>query len=254
MDKLNMIYATEDPDYRSSSIKFGICMATYMRRNGKSPFYLKRSLNLIKNQTGTNWHVYLVGDRYTNNDEFESCLVDFPKDKLTYINLPVAMERDNMPKNINLWKVGGSNAFNHAHQMALNDNCDYILHYDDDDLYHPKKIQILNYVLSLYPDASCLFHYSTHVNRQRLPKENYTTITKVRPNLYNVIHSSLCIHKSIIKDFKFDGYAPDKIEYDCGDHQCINFLHDKLNTDPIKYSVFIPVLLCIHEVECEALR
>jgi hypothetical protein len=254
MDKLNSIYKSEDPDYRSSSIKFGICMASYMRHNGKSPFYLKRSLDRIKNQTATNWHLYLVGDRYENNNEFESCLAEFPKDKLTYINLPVAMERDNMPKSEELWRVAGCNAHNHARHMALIDNCDFILHYDDDDVYHLKKIQIFNYTLSLYPDASFLFHYSNYLNIINLPREHYTTLTKVRPNPGNVIHSSYCIHKSIVQDFNFDGYAPNKQHYLEGDIQFLNFLHGRLNQDSTKYCVFVPYLLCVHETEREGIR
>jgi len=256
MDIPNSIYTTDDPEFRSSPIKFGICMATYMRRNGKSPFYLKRSLDCVKNQTATNWHLYLVGDRYENNAEFESCLAEFPKEKLTYINLPVAMERDNMARSEELWRVAGSNAFNHAHQMALNDNCDYILHYDDDDVYHVKKVQLLNYTLSLYPDATFLFHYSNYLNNTNLPHEQYTTLTKVRPTPGNVVHASYCIHKSIIHDFKFDGYAPHKRAHNYleGDIQFLNFLHGQLNQDPIKYCVFIPYLLCVHETEREGIR
>ena len=228
-------------------------MATYQRKNGRSPFYLKRSLDAILAQTATNWHLYLVGDKYEDNAEFLDCIACFPKDKITAVNLPTAPERENILDTKDLWKVAGSNAINHAHELALADGCEYILHHDDDDPFHPKKVQILNYVLSLYKEPTCIFHYSTYMD-SILPREQISFLwpNNLQPKLANVIHTSLCIHKSVASEFRYDGYRVEKKTYElCGDMQLIRYLNILFAADSTKYSIFIPLLLCNHDVEGE---
>jgi len=256
-----IIYNTEHAEYRigpvkygiSIPVKYGICMATFQRKNGKTPMYLKKSFEALLKQTATNWHLYLVGDKYEDNEEFIRCISTFPKEKITAINLPTAPERENI-KNVNqLHSVAGCNAFNKAIELALADGCEYILHHDDDDPFHVKKVQILNYVLSEYIDPTCIFHYSTHLNNTILPREKITNISKnnLRPMPGNVIHTSLCIHKSVASVFRYDGYRPNKIEYECGDIQLINYLSNLIVSDSKNYTVFVPLVLCSHDIEGE---
>jgi hypothetical protein len=211
-------------------------------------------LNAILNQTATNWHLYLVGDKYENNDEFLACVESFPKDKITYVNLTSANERENITKKDDLWKVAGSNAYNHCHQMALDDGCTYLVHHDDDDFFIDKKIQILNYTLSLHPDPICIFHYSKHLGGV-LPRGECNEIksslenTYYLPNPCNVNHSALTIHKSVALSFKYDGFRPGKTKYECGDIQLLEYLRNTVFNDRKKYTVFVPLLLCVHDVQ-----
>lgn len=252
MEKL--IFDGDIPEFRTGPEKFGICMATYQRKSGKTPSYLKRSLDAILSQTATNWHLYLVGDKYENNDEFLECISSFPKDKITYKNLTYAHERENIAAGHNLWMVGGCNAMNTSHQMALEDGCSYIVHHDDDDFFSSKKIQILNYTLSLHPEPICIFHYSKHMG-SALPRIECNEIKSTLENTYylpmpcNLNHSSITIHRSIALDFKYDGFRPGKTHYECGDIQLINYIRNTVFTDPKKYVVFIPLLLCVHDVQ-----
>lgn len=252
MEKL--IFNGDVAEYRTGPAKFGICMATYQRKSGKTPAYLKRSLDAILSQTATNWHLYLVGDKYENNDEFLSCISAFPKDKITYMNLTSAHERENIPSGQPLWMVAGSNAYNQCHKMALADDCTYIVHHDDDDYFSNKKIQILNYTLTLHPEPICMFHYSRHMHcilpgqavegiRSTLETTNYL------PLPCNLNHSSITIHKSVASSFEYDGFRPGKIHYECGDIQLINYIRNAVFNDPKKYVVFVPLLLCVHDVE-----
>jgi glycosyltransferase involved in cell wall biosynthesis len=249
------IYNTDVPDYRTGPNKFGICMATYKRKNGKSPYYLSKSLNALLNQTATNWHLYIVGDKYEDNDEFLKCISIIPKDKITAVNLPSAPERENITNLMDLWRVGGCNAFNHAHQLALADNCDYILHNDDDDSFHIKKIQILNYVLSIYNNPSFIFHYSTYLHGN-LPREKVITISKnnLQPRESGLIHTSFCVHKSFMVKFQYEGYIPNKINYTCGDVQFMSHIRKMLSENIENYTIFIPLMLCYHDQEQEVLR
>ncbi len=55
-------------------MKIGIIISTYQRKDGKTPFYLNRTLESILSQTYKNFKIFLIGDRYENPEEFESYL------------------------------------------------------------------------------------------------------------------------------------------------------------------------------------
>jgi len=254
LDKtLQRIYNSDTDLYKESTMKYGICMATYQRRNGKSPNYIIRSFNSILSQSASNWHLYLVGDKYEDNDEFNKIVSLFPKEKITYINLPNAIERENVENSFELWKIAGSNAFNVANNMALKDGCDYILHYDDDDIWHPKKIQILNFICTIYTTPAFIYHYSTHVNPKVIPIEKITTLGKntLLPRSCNVIHSACCAHKSIFNEFKYEGYVPGRTQFECGDQLFLNYVNNYIKEQPDKFCIFIPIFLSNHDTELE---
>jgi glycosyltransferase involved in cell wall biosynthesis len=51
-------------------MKLSIVIATYQRKDGSTPRLLTRALDSIFSQTYQNFKIYLIGDRYENNDEF----------------------------------------------------------------------------------------------------------------------------------------------------------------------------------------
>lgn len=226
-------------------------MASYYRPNGSSRQYLRRSLDSIVNQTATNWHIYLVGDKYEDNAEFEELAKTVSADKITYMNLPNAPERENLT-GLDRWRVAGSNAFNCAHTLALSDGCDYLLHVDDDDVWLSKKIQVLNYICYTFDNPVFLFHYSTYMENTLLPPERFQDIQLnnllVMPS--NAIHSSFCAHKSVMSGFSYSGYYPGKTSYIPGDIQFIMYLHEYISNTKSNY-IFIPFLLCNHDIEME---
>jgi GT2 family glycosyltransferase len=95
-------------------MKLGIGIATYLRKDGKSKFFLERCLNHIKKQTHQDYKVFLIGDKYENHDEFLNlCHSIIDPDKIYFENLPYAKERDIYTDNPNnLWCAGGCNAMN----------------------------------------------------------------------------------------------------------------------------------------------
>ena len=257
---LEKIYNEDYPDYRTSPLKFGVCMATYKRANGKTPSYLQRSISSVFQQTATNWHLYIVGDDYSDHQEFFTMMQGLPSDKVTFHNNPSSPERENLVAN-ELWSVAGVTAMNKSRKLALEDGCDYILHLDDDDFFHPKKIQMLNCVCSEYNKCpSFMFHYSTHANPQVpiLPRQNLVGkvhVNTFRPEAGNCIHASQCIHRSIAQNFQFSGFLPGKSTgYTCGDIQFLTYLNNTLDTNLNTSVIFIPFLLCGHEQEGESYR
>lgn len=257
-NKLFQLYNNDSNEYLTSPYKMGISIATYKRKNGKTPEYLTKSLNSILSQTASNWHVYLVGDKYEDISEFNQLASIIPSDKITKLNLSNAEERNHISGK-DLWRIGGSNAMNTANKLALDDNCEYILHLDDDDTFYPKKIQLINYILSAFDNPIFIFHYNKHTNTI-LPTaqldylENKITKSQIYPTPGNIVHSSFCIHKSIMENFKYPTYDGHTREYREGDISFLLYLQDILKNDPSKYTIFIPLTLGYKDNEGEILQ
>jgi 3-oxoacyl-[acyl-carrier-protein] synthase-3 len=46
--------------------KFSIVIPTYQRKDGSTPFYLKRCLDSIFKQDYSNFKIFIIGDKYEN--------------------------------------------------------------------------------------------------------------------------------------------------------------------------------------------
>ena len=124
------------------NIKFAIVMASYHRSNGKSKTYIERSLKSIKDQEYKNYKLFLIGDKYEDQEEFESYKTLLPADKIEIINLPTAFEREHT-RGHNLWCVGGATAMNYGLDLAVKQGFTHYVHLDDDDywnLFHLRNI------------------------------------------------------------------------------------------------------------------
>jgi glycosyltransferase involved in cell wall biosynthesis len=115
-------------------MKLAIIISTYYRKDGRSSSFLTRALNSIANQTYQDYKIFLTGDRYENNEEFETICKSFPyPEKLFYQNLEVAKERDIFDNKVDIWKFGGTNAINHAINTLSDEGFNYIVKLDHDD-------------------------------------------------------------------------------------------------------------------------
>lgn len=250
-NKVKAIINSPSNEYTTGTLKFGITIASFQRKSGKSPEYLKRSLTSILNQTAANWKIYLVGDKYENNSEFEEIIQSIfsnNMDKIQYKNLEQPGERGTLTGKA-LWQVAGSTAFNTGIKMALDDGCDYILHLDDDDWFDLKKIQILNYVCSAFNNPEYLFHYSTYKHFGSFPFDVVTELklNNLLPRPAGLIHSTMCCHRSIMNNFSYNN----KIHV-CGDIQLIQYVLSLKHTKNINI-LFIPILLGFHPLQGESM-
>jgi hypothetical protein len=231
---------------------FAICVATFQRKNGRSPEYLKRALESVMSGTYSNWTLYLVGDRYEDNEEWLKLVKLVPEDKIRSVNLPFAQERDNREKinALDLWKVGGVNAMNTARQMAVKDGVEWICHLDDDDVWNPRRLELLNLFVNEFPESSFFYNYSTFVNSV-LPKEKVSVVEydNLFPEARNCIHSSYVFHRSLLENFKMKTY-PEKTD-ECGDMQFLRYLKENRKDKKV---VFIPEMLTHHFTEGETLN
>ena len=180
-------------------IQFAITCSSFQRKDGKTPFLLKRALDSVFAQIHQDFTVYVIGDKYEDNTEFENIVSSYPQEKIYYENLPYAKERDKYTNNKNaLWNAGGVNASNYALDIALKDGFKYICTLDHDDYWTNEHLSSLNEVIE-ETNADWLCTSSTYCNYGNLPRvktqEKYVVFLPVP---CGVINSSTCINFSTI--------------------------------------------------------
>ena len=121
-------------------INFSIVITTYQRKDGNTPKYLKRALQSIFDQDYHLFKIYVIGDKYENNEEFESIFNEFPKDKIYFENLPIAHERDKYTDKTLVWKYAGCFANNYGINKSISDGYEYVCHLDHDDEWYPNHL------------------------------------------------------------------------------------------------------------------
>ena len=228
----------------SNDITFAICIATYKRKNGKTPMYLTRCLDSILKQTYKNWKLYVYGDKYEDEDEFNKLLSIVPTEKLVKHNMNIALERQSLTGH-KLWATGGINTMNTMRQQAL----------DDGDFWHHERLSTINQMLNIFPEACFITNYSTW-NGTLLPALKQYNIH------YNnlPIHGGCCIHSTFIMNKRFlkDNRMKNIYEYkeneelEAGDWQTLENLKKYLINNPSEKILFIPSVLTFHPKEGES--
>lgn len=180
-------------------MKLGIVIPTYQRGDGTTPSLLTRALNSIKNQTHSDYKVFLIGDKYDDDDEFTQLatgIIDI--DKIYYENLSVAVEREKYPiGSSQLWCSGGVNATNYGIEKCLSDGIEYIFRLDHDDWWEPNHLEkILNAILILGSEYIFFATKSNHIKNQILPRKSNGG--DYYPSSGDLVHSSICIKFSDI--------------------------------------------------------
>lgn len=175
-------------------IKFAITMATYKRKDGSSLKKITKAIESIQQQTYSEWKLFLVGDNYTDHEEFLNIVNLLPKEKITYINLPIAAERDNNKfSGYSLWCSAGVNALNYSINQASKEKYQYITHLDDDDEYCPNHLEEIKKAYEVFPEASFVYTRAKYLSlllprEDKNIKEDYNNLP---PRPEGLVHSSV---------------------------------------------------------------
>jgi glycosyltransferase involved in cell wall biosynthesis len=194
-------------------MKIAIVIPTYQRDDGKTPEYLTKCLLSIKNQIYQDYKIFLIGDKYENNIEFETIATSIiDSDKIYYTNLNVAVERERYSHitsgntnlfNINsvLWRCGGANASNVGIEMALSEHFNYICAMDHDDTWESNHLKLINDYCET--GKYVIIASKAHIKDMIPPYRNM--ILPMRhdggefyPEPCNIVHSSVCVDFSRI--------------------------------------------------------
>jgi glycosyltransferase involved in cell wall biosynthesis len=182
-------------------MKLAITIPTYQRDDGKTPEFLIRALTSVKNQTHQDFKIFLIGDKYENNKEFEELAnsVILDQSKIHYVNLEHAVEREryNCVANTNLnkvnkplWCSGGTNARNTGIELALKEGYTYCCALDHDDYWDNIHLETLNIICELNKYL-VVATKSTFSHGSILPKNQNEG--EFFPPACNIVHSSTCI-------------------------------------------------------------
>ncbi len=176
-------------------MKLGIVIATYQRKDGTTPFFLQKALDSVFSQTYQNFKIFLIGDKYEDNEEFVNIISKYPQDKIYYENLPYAKERDLYTDKWVLWSYGGITSMNFGIEKALEEGYDFICHLDHDDWWLPNHLEEIKQGIEL-TNSDWICTKSTYSNpRNFLPKiDSQELYVPFYPMYASLIHSSVCMN------------------------------------------------------------
>ena len=230
------------------NIKLGIVISTYQRPDGKTPELLTRTLKCLLNQTYQNWKLFLIGDDYKDNKEFNKLSLLIPKDQIVSLNLPIAPERQRYPQGgVNLWHSGGATAKTIGIELAINTGYDYICHLDHDEVWKNNHLEVISKGIE---DTNALFLYTKgkHYNGQILPQVNTSELyIKQRAQPGNAIFSSTCLNYRVIPLRRRDPlyFYNEKDAGDASFYKKLNLLLESNKQD----SILINKVTVIHDQE-----
>lgn len=242
--------------------KYAIIMATYNRKNGKTPKYLEKSLDSICAQTCDDWDLIIVGDKYEPIEELKDIvdkyiikLKNLSKNNNNIILLQNdKVERDYIKDKMKLWCCAGANSMNCGLKYCHENNYKYYLHLDDDDYWSPIHIEEINKVYLTY--ENCIF-----VNTKSTYKNSYLPNNKIKnvsennllPEQRGMIHSSFSFRLDVI-NFYYKTSTQENEITDASDGLMLRDIKSFLLDNKQYSSIYIPILTCFHDLEGESMR
>jgi len=175
-------------------MKIGIVIPTYRRHPEHTPRLLKRALDSIFIQEYKNFKVFLIGDRYDDDDEFQRLVASYPSDRMFAENLPVAYERDILTSDTYAqWCFGGVSATNYGIAKALEEDIEYICHLDHADHWEPQHLSnFVSVIEKEHPAWMC--SRSTYLGGT-LPTQAFEgPYFSFLPAPGGLVHSSVCMN------------------------------------------------------------
>lgn len=233
-------------------MNLAISIATYQRKDGSTPKYLTRALESIKNQTYQNFKVFLIGDRYDNDNEFTDLATSILKSEQIYFeNRSVAPERDLYAAGSKeLWCSGGVAAYNYAIDCALTQGYDYVCHLDHDDYWDIHHLEFINQVIEHDPNSGLVFSCAKHFNGMILPRgvPSDSIVYQRRPIPADTVHSSVCVNHRLIPLKYRDVFAAEGRVLEA-DMDMWSRVWEYLNENPGIASYLINAVTCFHDIE-----
>lgn len=161
-----------------------VIVPTYKRtKRGVQGPPLRRALESLKKQTFSDFRVYVSGDYYEDEAEFNSICDEFSSSlEIVRLNLgPTDHFRDVLKgQRQKLWCVGGAAALQEGIDLAIRDGMDWYFHLDDDDTWSPAHLDTYTQAIRRNPSVSFVCS-KARIGGMILPREN---VGDIRPNNY----------------------------------------------------------------------
>jgi glycosyltransferase involved in cell wall biosynthesis len=174
----------------------GVTIHTYQRADGQTPHLLMRAIQSVANQSYQNYKIFIVGDKYEDNSEFEDVINGFVEiaDKIVCENLHFAHERDKYlgVNNTALWNCGGANALNHANNLAKAHGITKVCHLDHDDIWLPNHLQLIADAIVAKQNPAFIYTLSRYLHNPVFPQMIVDEqVVEHYPAYCSLVHSSI---------------------------------------------------------------
>ena len=176
-------------------MKIAVLTNTYQRGDGSTPSVLKRAIESLKAQTHTDYKLFLIGDHYTDQKEFDSFKSFLPNKKYYMENLPFSPERERYKNpSKELWAGGGTNAINYAINKALEQGFQYVALLDHDDIWYPNHLELINKAIEI-TSSPFIITKGIYTNPKKrtstIPSKQAYNELSINPNSYYHITSEI---------------------------------------------------------------
>lgn len=185
-------------------MKFAVVITTYKKGDGSTPKLISRALQSVLNQTYQNYKIFLIGDKYEDEEEFFSFKNIIPSEKLYIENLSIAVEREkyNNPS-WELWWSGGLNAMNYGADLALKEDFTHVCFLDHDDTWETNHLELINKVLNI-SNPSLIFTQGWYNNSKFPSLESHQERNlQINPNSYYELTPEIKAYPSIPYECSF---------------------------------------------------
>ena len=143
--------------------KICVIMPTYFRKNGSTKHLLSRALINLEAQTYKNFKLFLIGDHYDNNEEFEELCKSYKND-IFYKNNEQHYRCYNFSNKSTYWAIGGVLALKTGIEKAIEEKFNYYLHLDDDDEWIDIHIEVVVEHIKKFPLSSFILTKAKYEN------------------------------------------------------------------------------------------
>jgi glycosyltransferase involved in cell wall biosynthesis len=175
-------------------MKIGVIICTYKRKDGKTIEYLTNTLNSVLNQTYKNYKIFLIGDRYEDEIEFNQYKKLISLTDNYCENLEFAHERDVYGDNKQaLWSYAGTFATNYAMDLCVKENIDYVCFLNHDDFWYPNHLEEIAKLVN-NDKTDFIITKSTYKNGYLPRITSNDKYIDFLPVPCGVIHSSVCMN------------------------------------------------------------
>ena len=230
----------------------GVTIHTYQRADGQTPSLLSRAIQSVVNQSYQNYKIFIVGDKYEDNKQFEDIINGFVEiaDKIVFENLNFAQERDIYlgVNNTALWNCGGANALNHANNLAKANGITKVCHLDHDDVWLPNHLELIAKAVLEKKEPAFIYTLSKYLDNPVFPQmPTDGQVVEHYPSYCSLIHSSVYMDLEQIHLPYRDMYQQQGIIFP-SDGDMWERIREKCTAENLKCYV-IRQVTCIHENE-----
>lgn len=139
--------------------KVCVIIPTYFRKDGSTKNLLYRALRNLEGQTYKNFKLFVIGDHYDDNDEFEELCKSYTKD-IFYKNNEEHYRCYDFPNKQTYWAIGGALALKTGIEQAIEEKFNFYFHLDDDDDWRNIHIQLVVDHIKKFPFSDFILRKS----------------------------------------------------------------------------------------------